>query len=137
MALTIGGQMYFMQNQTKTIIAIVWPNNVALKLTATSSRGKPDYQRQHLSAEPGRGEREVEPYADGDKGGCVEQRHDEKHLRSEHGRKLRLPGRALEKPPAEQAHADTDGKRGEPHHDAYGQHIHTNHEVHLKSPVEH
>src|SRR3970282_1860007 len=109
MALMMNGQMYFMQNHTNTIIAIVWPNNVALKLTATSSRGRPHYQRQHLSAEPRRGEREVEPDADGDKGGRVEQRHNEKHLRSEHRRKLRLPGRALEKPAAEQTHPDNDG----------------------------
>src|SRR5688572_23947343 len=129
------GQMNFMLNQTKTIIAIVCPISVRLKsiellLPARSARGRRLLQLPDERVREGEEERD----ADADHRDRVEQRDDDKHLRLQHRRELGLACGTLEEAAAEQAHADADAQRAEADEDRDSNRGKTNHSFHRTSP---
>src|SRR5262245_35693299 len=133
-AFMTGGQMNFMQNQTKTIIATVCPINVRLKsiepLPGSAARAGRRLQLAHERVREGEEERD----ADADHRDRVEQRHDDEHLGLQHWGKLRLACGALEEAAAEQAHADADAQSAEADQDRDSYRGKANHSFHRTSP---
>src|SRR6516225_4508385 len=138
----MNGQTNFMQNQTKTAIAITWPISVMLMSTRNPPRVSecagalappPSLAAARLLElrDERIGEREVQRDTDADHRHRVEQRHDEEHLSPQHARELRLASRAFEPAAAEEAHADADAERAEADQDRYGDSGQSNHDIHL------
>src|SRR6187401_3241010 len=140
-AFMITGQMYFMQNQTNTIIAIDWPINVPkLRFTgallefygadavapaaALAARGL-------QLADERIGEREEQRDADTDHRDGVEQRDHEEHLRTQHRSQLRLARSAFEESAAEKSHPDADAEGAEADQESNRDRRQTNHDIHL------
>src|SRR5262245_40721166 len=140
-AFMMTGQMYFMQNQTNTIIAIVWPINVPrLRFTGALLEFYPtgaeapaaDLAARGLQLADERiGEREEQRDTDADHRDGVEQRDHEEHLRTQHRSQLGLPCGALEEPAAEEAHADADAEGAEADQKRNRDRRQTNHDIHL------
>src|SRR5688572_15261174 len=131
------GQMNFMLNQTKTIIAIVCPINVRLK----SIEPLPRLPRSAACAgrllqlpdeRVGEGEEQRDTHADHRDG--VQERHDDEHLRLQHRGELRLASGALEEAAAQQAHADAYAECAEADEDRDSNRGKTNHSFHRTSP---
>jgi hypothetical protein len=112
----ITGQMNFTQNQTKKIIAIVWPINVALKFTAFSSLDCVVHFCSGYEASSNERIRKGEEQSDtnADHSDRVEQRDNEEHLRSEHRSQFRLTRGAFEEAATEQAHSNAYAEPTEP-----------------------
>src|SRR5688572_16712110 len=130
------GQMNFMLNQTKTIMAIVCPISVALKsielLLRPLSAARARRSLQLADERVGEGEEQRDAHADHRH--RVEQRDHDEHLRLQHRRELRLARRAFEEAAAEQAHADADAQRAEADQDRDSNRGKTNHSFHRTSP---
>src|SRR5688572_5957679 len=129
------GQMNFMLNQTKTIIASVCPISVRLKsieplLPSRSARGRRLLQLPDERVREGEEERD----ADADHRDRVEQRDDDEHLRLQHRCELRLTRGAFKEAAAQQAHADADAQRAEANQDRDSNRGKTNHSFHRTSP---
>src|SRR4029079_8990747 len=137
------GQTNFMQNQTKTAIAMIWPISVMLMSTRNPPRvsdctGASTPETSPLAAarllelrDERIGEREVERDTDADHRHRVEQRDDEEHLGPQHARELGLTSGPFEPAAAEKSHADADAERAETDQDRHRNSGHTNHDIHL------
>src|SRR5688572_22823684 len=130
------GQMNFMLNQTKTIIAIVCPISVRLKSIEPLLPARSAARGRRLLQLPDErvGEGEEQRDADADHRDRVEQRDDDEHLRLQHRGEFRLACGAFEEAAAQQAHADADAERAEADEDRDSNRGKTNHSFHRTSP---
>src|SRR6185437_4750296 len=135
MALTMGGQMYFIVNQTRIRKTSAWAMSVALMLTVaflsrtqsttcnkfglpvTSLRGRTGSLCQYVGGER-IDEDHVQRDAHADDRDRVDQADQQEHLALQHRHQFRLARGTLEELAAHQAHADGGADAGEAEHEA-------------------